>query len=58
MKLKNKSSTGFDQINSKVLKAGGDVLAIPLCNCYIINTSITSWKFPGRWKEAKLIPIH
>jgi hypothetical protein len=39
-----------------VLKAGGEVLAIPLC--YIINTSITSGKFPGRWKEAKLIPIH
>jgi hypothetical protein len=56
MKLKNKSSTGFDQINSKVLKAGGEVLARPLC--YIINTSITSGKFPGRWKEAKLIPIH
>jgi hypothetical protein len=53
MKLKNKSSTGFDQINSKVLKAGGEVLAIPLC--YIINTS---GKFSGRWKEAKLIPIH
>jgi hypothetical protein len=55
-KLKNKSSTGLDDINSMVLKAGGEVLAYPLC--YIINTSITSGRFPGRWKEAKLIPIH
>jgi hypothetical protein len=39
-----------------VLKAGGEVLAIPLC--VIVNTSITSGKFPGRWKEAKLILIH
>jgi hypothetical protein len=55
-KLKNKTSTGLDDINSKVLMAGGEVLAVPLC--YILNTSITSGRFPGRWKEAKLIPIH
>jgi retron-type reverse transcriptase len=55
-KLKNKSSSGLDQITSHVLKAGGEVLAVPLC--YIINTSIISGKFPGRWKMAKLIPLH
>jgi hypothetical protein len=55
-KLKTKPSTGLDQISSKVLKAGGEVLAIPLC--YIINNSITSGKFPSRWKESKVIPLH
>jgi hypothetical protein len=55
-KLKNKASTVLDDINSKVLKAGGEVLSVPLW--YIINTSITSGRFPRRWKEAKLIPIH
>jgi retron-type reverse transcriptase len=55
-KLKSKPSSGLDQINSNVLKAGGEVLAVPLQ--FIINTSITSGIFPKRWREAKVTPIH
>jgi hypothetical protein len=55
-KLKSKPSSGLDQINSNVLKAGGEVLAVPLQ--WIINTSITSGHFPKRWREAKVTPIH
>jgi hypothetical protein len=39
-KLKSKPSSGLDQINSNVLKAGREVWAVPLQ--FIINTSITS----------------
>jgi retron-type reverse transcriptase len=31
-------------------------LAIPLC--FIINCSISSGKFPERWKQSKLVPLH
>jgi hypothetical protein len=55
-KLKSKPSSGLDQINSMVLKAGGEVLAVPLR--FIINTSITSGHFPKRWREAKVTPVH
>jgi hypothetical protein len=56
VKLKSKPSSGLDQINSMVLKAGGEVLAVPLQ--FIINTSITSGHFPKRWREAKVTPVH
>jgi hypothetical protein len=55
-RLKNKASTGLDQVNSRVLKAGGSVLVLPLW--FIINSSISSGKFPKRWKQSKLVPLH
>jgi exonuclease III len=53
--LKSKPSSGLDQVNSMVLKDGGDVLAMVLT--HIVNTSIVTGKFPARWKEAKVIPL-
>ena len=47
--LKNKKSSGFDGISSRILKDIADVLAVPLTE--IINTSITSGEFPQRWME-------
>ena len=41
--LKNKESSGRDEVTQEQLKLGADVLAIPLTR--IINNSITEGKF-------------
>jgi predicted transcriptional regulator len=53
--LKSKPCSGLDQVNSRVVKDGGDVLAMVVT--HIVNTSITTCKFPARWKESKVIPL-
>ena len=53
--LKGKKSYGLDGITSEILKIGAEVLAIPLT--WIINTSITTGKFPEDWKISKIIPL-
>ena len=53
--LKGKKSYGLDGITSEFLKIGAEVLAIPLT--WIINTSITTGKFPEDWKISKIIPL-
>ena len=55
-KLKKKKSHGFDGITSEILKIGAEALAEPLA--FIINFSISTNKFPTRWKKAKVIPLH
>ena len=55
-KLKNKRSTGFDGISAELLKLGGDMLIYPLT--YIINSSIVQGKFPTKWKQSKITPLH
>ena len=54
--LKSKRSFGTDGINAEILKLGADMLVLPLT--YIINSSILQGKYPTRWKEAKVIPLH
>ena len=54
--LKSKKSFGTDGINAEILKLGADMLVLPLT--YIINSSILQGKYPTRWKEAKVIPLH
>ena len=54
--IKPKKCYGLDSITSEVLKLGAKVLVVPLT--YIINTSIKSRKYPTKWKEAKVIPLH
>ena len=54
-KLKNKKSFGHDGISSEVLKLGAEAIAGPLT--LIINTSITTGKFPTKWKHSKVMPI-
>ena len=53
--LKNKSSSGTDGINARVLKDACDGLAVPLTE--LVNTSIVSGEFPNKWKTAKIVPI-
>jgi hypothetical protein len=53
--LKSKPSSGLDQVNSMILKDGGEVLSMLLT--HIVNTSITTGKFPARWKKSKVIPL-
>ena len=55
-KLKTKTSRGFDDISSEVLKLGGQIIIPPLT--FIINTSITEGVFPDQWKVAKVTPLH
>jgi hypothetical protein len=54
-KLKSKPSSGLDEVTSKILKDGGDVLVMVLT--HIINTSIATGMFPARWKQSKVIPL-
>ena len=54
--LKNSAATGVDDIPTHLLKLGAKIIAVPLT--WIINTSITSGKFPSLWKKAKVIPLH
>ena len=54
--LKKKTSSGFDDIGSEILKMGADALAEPLC--YIINKSLETGKYSTSWKEGKICPIY
>ena len=54
--LKAKKSFGIDGITSEVLKIGSNVLVVPLT--YIVNSSITTGKYPSLWKIAKVIAVH
>lgn len=54
--LKPKSSSGHDNISSKLLKILSHQLKIPIS--IIINKSITSGIFPNAFKIAKVVPIH
>lgn len=54
--LKNKSSTGIDNISIKTLKLCSIEIA-PQLAC-IINLSISSGIFPSSLKTAKIIPVH
>ena len=55
-KLKMKSSQGFDNISTKLLKSTMDEILIPLT--HIINLSMQSGTFPKKMKIAKNIHIY
>ena len=55
-KLKMKSSQGFDNISTKLLKSTIDEILIPLT--HIINLSMQSGTVPEKMKIAKIIPIY
>ena len=54
-KLKNKTSSGLDEMTSEMLKMCKEELAGPLT--LIINRSICSGVFPDKWKIAKVCPL-
>ena len=53
--LKNKKSSGLDELTQEQLKAGAEILAVPLTR--IINASIEQGSFPESWKEAVVTPV-
>ena len=53
--LDSSKAPGLDEISSKFLKDGAEVLALPLCN--LVNLSIKQSLFPDQCKIAKLKPL-
>ena len=49
--LKNRSSSGFDEINVKIVKKVIHIICIPLSN--IFNSSMTSGIFPEKNENSK-----
>jgi hypothetical protein len=54
--LKPKTSCGFDNINSKIIKLSNMTIALPLA--HIINLSLSHGIVPNQMKLAKVIPIY
>lgn len=54
-KLKSSNSSGYDNINSTLLKFCADEISMPLSK--IINNSISSGHFPSMLKIVKCIPL-
>lgn len=54
--LKNKKSSGYDDIPTSVIKYVFDTIALPLH--YLINLSFSQGVFPTRLKKAHVKPIH
>ena len=53
--LRNSKATGFDNIDTHILKLICDVVTPSIT--HIINLSIRSSKFPRIWKHSKVIPL-
>ena len=53
--LDSTKAPGLDEISSKFLKDGAEVLALPICN--LINLSLKLSCFPDQCKIAKLKPL-
>ena len=54
--LKNSKSAGKDDIDTYILKVSRPFILPALTR--IINLSITTNKFPDKWKISKIIPLH
>ena len=55
-KIKNKISSGHDDISSKLMKITINIIIEPLT--HIINQSLKTGIVPSEMKIAKVIPIH
>ena len=54
--IKQKRSSGHDNLSSKAMKHMKEVLVVPIT--IILNKMMTERKFPEPWKLAKIIPLH
>ena len=54
--LKNKKSSGYDQINNLLLKDLKDEILKPLTK--IFNQSLSDGVFPDRMKSADVVPLY
>ena len=52
----NLTSSGFDQLNNKLLKELRHELATPLCT--IFNLSLNTGCFPTKMKYAEIVPLY
>ena len=57
-KLKTSKGCGLDGISIKVIKILCQSNAFVTSLSAIINMSFSSGKFPSKWKEARVLPIH
>ena len=55
-KLKNKHSSGHDNISNYLIKKLKNVIVLPLT--IIINKSLQEGYFPSRMKTAEVVPLH
>ena len=55
-KLKNKHSSGHDNISNFLIKKLKNVIVLPLT--IIINKSLQEGHFPSRMKTAEVVPLH
>ena len=55
-KLKKSNTVGDDEVPYFLIQDCADVLAQPLAT--IFNKSITTCKFPDKWKVARIVPIY
>ena len=55
-KLKPKTSSGFDNISTKLMKDTIDYIIEPITQ--ILNQSLSSGIVPKQMKIAKVVPIH
>uniref|UniRef100_A0A669AV95 Reverse transcriptase domain-containing protein n=1 Tax=Oreochromis niloticus TaxID=8128 RepID=A0A669AV95_ORENI len=53
--LPDDTSSGSDNIDSKLLKVAAKFVSPPIC--HIFNRSLACSLFPLQWKESKIIPI-
>ena len=54
--MPNKTSSGYDQLNNKVLKEIKTELAVPLS--IIFNYSLSTGCFPTKMKYAEVVPLY
>jgi hypothetical protein len=57
-KLKSCKSLGADQIPSKLIKAGGEMLCSEVHEHKLICSIWSKDKLPQQWKESIFVPIH
>ena len=56
MSLKNKTSSGHDDINNTLAKKLVNSISVPLCIIY--NKSINECKLPSSLKIAQVVPLY
>lgn len=48
-------TAGTDNLDSKILKLASNHISGPIC--HILNRCVLTGRYPGQWKEGKIIPL-
>ena len=54
--LKNSKSSGLDNLDTYILKLIKSTIVPSVC--HIVNLSLTTHRFPTKWKIAKVVPLY